>query len=589
MSSVPAAYDLAWRHFQAGRWQPAEQLCQGIVQVDPTHVDALHLLGVIAAQTGRDELAIDYFQGAIRLKPDFAAAHNNLGNVFKSQRKLPEAVVCFREAARLKPDHAEPHNNLGNAHREQGELDDALASLERAVQLRPDFAEVHLNLGHVLRDQCRLDDALVAYRTARRLNPENAKIHTSLIGLLHLHPGYDARAIYEECRRWNDQHAEPLKKLWRPHTNSPDPERRLRVGYVSPDFCDNVESYFTFPLLSHHDHRQFEIFCYSDVARPDAVTERLQAHADTWRNTVGFSDHQLADAVRGDQIDILIDLKMHTAYNRLLVFARKPVPVQVAWLGYPGTTGLSAMDYRLTDPYLDPPGLFDGCYTEESVRLPETFWCYDPQTDQPAVGRLPVPETVFITFGCLNNFSKVNDHCLALWARVLRAVPHSRLMLVVPHGRARDHVIARLNQEGVAASRLAFVDRRSRHGYLRTYHEIDLCLDPLPWNSHGTGCDALWMGVPTLTLASKQSALGRAGWSQLCNVGLSELAAESPEQFVAIAVDLAGDLPRLAELRNTLRQRMERSPLMNGERFARHVEVAYRHMWRRWCQRTELS
>ena len=260
MISVPEAYDLAWRHFQAKRWPQAEQLCQRILQVDRTHVDALHLLGVIAAQTDRDDLAIGYFHGAIRLKPDFAAAHNNLGNVFKSQRKLREAVACFREATRLKPDHAEPHNNLGNALREQGELDEASASLEQAARLRPDFAEVHLNLGHVLKDQCRLDEALVAYRTAPlRLNPDNTRIHTSLIGLLHLHPDYDAHAIYEECRRWNDQHAEPLKKFWQPHTNPADPERRLRVGYVSPDLCDNVESYFTLPLLSNHDHRQFEI------------------------------------------------------------------------------------------------------------------------------------------------------------------------------------------------------------------------------------------------------------------------------------------------------------------------------------------
>ena len=293
-------------------------------------------------------------------------------------------------------------------------------------------------------------------------------------------------------------------------------------------------SFFTIPLLSHHDHRQFEIFCYADVLRPDAVTERLRGYADVWRSTVGLSDQQLADLVRSDQIDILVDLTMHTADNRLLVFARKPAPVQVTWLAYPGTTGLSTIDYRLTDPYLDPPGLFDAFYSEESIRLPDTFWCYDPLTDQPPVNALPALENGFITFGCLNNFCKVNDGCLALWAQVLRAVPQSRLLLRAPRGQAREHVLARLEQEGIAASRVEFADRQPRLEYLKLYQRIDLGLDPLPYNGHTTSLDAFWMGVPTLTLVGK-TVVGRAGWSQLCNLGLKELAAETPEQYVALA------------------------------------------------------
>ena len=337
-------------------------------------------------------------------------------------------------------------------------------------------------------------------------------------------------------------------------------------------------SFFTIPLLSNHDHRQCEIFCYADVARPDAVTERLRGYADVWRSTVGLSDQQVADLVRSDQIDILVDLTMHTANNRLLVFARKPAPVQVAWLAYPGTTGLSTIDYRLTDPYLDPPGLFDAFYSEESIRLPDTFWCYDPLTDQPPVNALPALENGFITFGCLNNFCKVNDGCLALWAQVLQAVPQSRLLLLAPRGQAREHVLARLEQEGIAAPRVEFADRQPRLEYLKLYHRIDMALDPLPYNGHTTSLDAFWMGVPTLTLVGK-TVVGRAGWSQLCNLGLQELAAETPEQYVALAARLAGDLSRLQELRGTLRQRMLRSPLMDGKRFARHVEQAYRQMW----------
>jgi protein O-GlcNAc transferase len=651
MISVPQAFDLAWKHYQAGRMQQAEQLCRQIVQADASHVDALHLLGLIAARTGRNDQAVDYLNAALRLKPDFADAHNILGVVLVNQRKLAEAVGSFRQALRARPDFAVAHSNLGNALREQGELDAAVASfrealrfrpdfavaynnlgsalqqqghleeaevclrqalrlkpdnaevaynlgillwkLERveeatacnqlAVRLKPDYAEAHVNLGNGLMDRGQLDDAIAAYRTALQLKPDAAHIHSNLVRILHYHPGYDLQAIREEYRRWNARHAESLKKDLQPHPNLPDPQRRLRVGYVSPDFRDHVDSFFTVPLLSNHDHRQFEIFCYAQVAHPDTLTERLRGYADVWRNIVGLSDPQTADLVRRDQIDILVDLKMHTADNRLLVFARKPAPVQVTWLGYPGTTGLSTIDYRLTDPYLDPPGLFDAFYAEESVRLPDTFWCYDPLTDQPSINALPALEFGAVTFGCLNNLCKINDGCLALWAQVLRAVPRSRLLLQAPRGPARDNVLARLHREGTAAARVVFADKRPRPEYLKLYHQIDLALDPLPYNGHTTSLDAFWMGVPTVTLVGK-TVVGRAGWSQLCNLDLKELAAETPEQFVALAAELAGDLHRLQELRGTLRQRMLKSPLMDASRFTSHVEQAYRQMWSRWCQ-----
>ncbi len=615
MISLAQALDMAWKYYQAGQLQQAEEVYRRILQVDPNQVDALHLLGVIAGQSGRYDVAVDYLKTTARLKPDFAAAHNNLGNVFILQGKLQEAADSFRQATRSQPDFATAHNNLGNALRElghldeavislrealrlrpdfadahnnlalalqaQGKLDDAVISCRQALSLKPDFAEAHLNLGNAFKEQGRLDDAVAAYRSALRIKPDAAPIHSNVVFLLNYHPGYDARAIQEECARWQ-QHAEPLRQLIRPHANRPDPERRLRIGYVSPDFRDHPISFATVPLLSSHDHEQFAIYCYADVARPDSVTERLRGHADVWGSTLGLSDQQVADRVRSDQIDILVDLAMHTANNRLLVFARKPAPVQVAWAAYPGTTGLSAIDYRLTDPYLDPAGLFDSFYAEESVRLPDSFWCYDPLTDQPPVNSLPVLQSGVITFGCLNNFCKVNDGCLALWADVLRAAPQSRLLLRAPRGQARDHILARLQQEGIAEARIEFVDRVPRQQYLSLYHRIDLGLDPLPYNGHTTSLDAFWMGVPTLTLLGK-TVVGRAGWSQLCNLGLQELAAETPEQYVALAAQWAEDWPRLQEFRGTLRQRMQQSPLMDGNRFARHVEQAYRHMWRRWC------
>ncbi len=342
-------------------------------------------------------------------------------------------------------------------------------------------------------------------------------------------------------------------------------------------------SFFMVPLLSNHDHNQFEIFCYAQVSRPDLMTERLRGYADVWRNIVGVSDERAADLVRSDRIDILVNLKLHTGDNRLLVFARKPAPVQVTWLGYPGSTGLSTIDYRITDPYLDPPGLFDAFSSEEALRLPDTFWCYDPMTEQPSVNALPALEAGMITFGCLNHFCKINDGNLALWAQVLQAVPKSRLLLQAPRGPARDDVLARLHRGGIAATRVMFADKRPRPEYLKLYHQIDLGLDPLPYNGHTTSLDAFWMGVPVLTLLGK-TVVGRAGWSQLCNLDLKELAAETPEQFVSMAARLADDLPRLQELRRSLRPRMSQSPLMNAGLFATQMEQAFREIWRRWCE-----
>jgi predicted O-linked N-acetylglucosamine transferase (SPINDLY family) len=568
---------------EQGKLAEAAAHFQQAIRYWPDYALAQVNLGITLAAQGRPAEAVSCFQQALRIRPDFAEAHNNLGNALRELGQWAEAEASLRQALRIKPDYAAAHYNLGIVLWRQLRLDEAVASYEQALRLQPDHVEAYLNIGNARKDQGRLDDALAAYRDALRLDPNAAHVYSNLIMTLNYHPGSDAGSIYEECRCWNRRYAEPLRQLIEPHRNGPDPERRLRIGYVSPDFREHVDASFTIPLLSNHDHRQHEIICYAGVIRPDAVTEQLRGYADVWRSTVGLSDQQLAELVRSDRIDILVDVKLHTANNRLLMFARKPAPVQVAWLGYPGTTGLTAIDYRLTDPYLDPPGLFDAFTSEEPIRLPDTFWCYDPRSDQQAVNALPAARAGQITFGCLNNFCKVNDDCLALWALVLRALPRSQLLLLAPRGPVRERVLARLEQDGITASRVEFVDKQPRAEYLKLYHRIDLALDPLPYNGHTTSLDAFWMGVPTITLVGK-TVVGRAGWSQLSNLGLQGLAAEAPEQYVALAAELAGDLPRLQELRGTLRQRMQKSPLMDGRRFARHVEEAYRQLWRRWCQ-----
>ena len=330
------------------------------------------------------------------------------------------------------------------------------------------------------------------------------------------------------------------------------------------------------------DHSRFEIVCYSDVLCPDDLTNRLRSNVSKWREVVGFTDEEVARLIRQDQIDILVDLTMHMSNGRPLLFARRPAPVQVCWLAYPGTTGNAAIDYRLTDPFLDPPGLNDRYYSEESIRLADTFWCYNPLSREPAVNSIPALTKGNVTFGCLNNFCKVNNGVLKLWAKVLRAVGESKLMLLAPEGSARLRVVDELQKEQVGSERIIFVNHRRRQQYLELYHQIDIALDTLPYNGHTTSLDSLWMGVPVVTMVG-QTVVGRAGVSQLSNLGMTELVAKSPEEFVKIAVELASDLQRLSALRSSLRGRMERSPLMDAPRFARNIEAAYRTMWQRWC------
>ncbi len=510
----------------------------------------------------------------------------NLGNALTAQGDLDEAIAAYQRAVFLDPAFALARNNLGTTYRAQGKLDEAAHCFREVLRHDPAFAEAHVNLGDVLQAQGKLDQALNCYREALCLKADPAVLavaHSNLIFLMYYQDAHDPAAIYRECQRWNERHARALAQAIEPHTNDRVRDRRLRIGYISPDFRNHALSFFIMPLLANHDRSQFEVFCYANVVRPDAITDRMRGLADVWRSIVGLTDQQVAGLVRQDQIDILVELTMHSAGNRLLVFARKPAPVQIAWLGINGTTGLSTIDCRLTDPFLDPPGCNDSVYSEETVRLPETHWCYDPLTDEPPVNALPAGDNGFFTFGCLNNFMKVNDGVLSLWARVLDSVPNSRLLLLAPRGEGRENAIASLQRLGAAHDRVTFVDHRPRPEYLRLYHDIDLGLDTFPYNGHTTGLDGLWMGVPSVTLVGK-TVVGREGYSQLCNVGLQELAAETADQYVQIAVNLAGDLPRLQRLRSSLRQRMLNSPLMDAVRFVRHMERVYRQKWQGWCQ-----
>jgi predicted O-linked N-acetylglucosamine transferase (SPINDLY family) len=444
--------------------------------------------------------------------------------------------------------------------------------------LDPLHAALFDNLGSVLKDAGELDAAIDCFRRSLALNPNNAATHSNLVYALNFQ-SRQAQPVLAESLRWAGRFAGQTAGA-PPHAQDRLAERRLRVGYVSPDFRDHCQSLFTIPLLSNHDHAAVEVFCYSSVQRPDEHTRRITALADTWRDVRTLDDATLAYLIRADRIDILVDLTLHMSGNRLLTFARRPAPIQITWLAYPGTSGLKAMDHRISDPRLDPAGV-DAYYTEATIRL-ESFWCYDPLTSGPPVNALPALARGHITFGCLNNPCKLTPETLVLWGGVMRALPDARLKLLAPGGRHGARLLQRLAAQGIAGERVDFVPFRPRAAYLRTYHDFDLGLDTVPYNGHTTSLDSLWMGVPTITRVG-ETCVGRGGLSQLFHLGLTELAAASDAGFVDTAVALARDLPRLVKLRAALRARLAGSALMDAPRFARQMETAYRSLWRRYC------
>jgi predicted O-linked N-acetylglucosamine transferase (SPINDLY family) len=564
----------------AGRPAQARAVLEAAVARWPDYVDGWYNLGNAEFAGCRFEPAAAAYQQTLALAPGHVPARNNLGNALQALGRTEQALAAYLAALDLDPACVDACNNAGAAARDLGRMDEAADLLRRAIALRPEFAPSHCNLGSLLKDIGLMDQAVASFRRALELAPGDTVSRSNLAYAVTFLPGLGPEAILAENRAWDLAHGQVPRCPQRP-AGAPGPGSRLRIGYVSPDFREHCQSLFTLPLLAHHDHERFEIFCYAKVPRPDDITRRIAGHADVWRDTATLDDQAVAGLVQADGIDILVDLTMHMANGRPLLFARKPAPVQVAWLAYPGTTGLAAMDYRLTDPFLDPPGQHDDWYSETSIRLADTFWCYDPLTAVPVPGPLPALAGGQVTFGSLNNFCKVNRAVLDLWAQVLVAVPGSRLLLLAQPGRHRQGVLEALAAGGVTPDRVEFAPFQPRLQYLALHQRVDLGLDTFPYNGHTTSLDAFWMGVPVVTRVG-DTVVGRAGWSQLRNLGLESLAADSDQAFVRIAVELARDLPGLARLRAGLRARMEASPLMDGARFARTVEEAFQMMWQQW-------
>ena len=578
-------------------------------------------LGVALMDQCKYDAAAAAFAEALALNPNVVEVHYNLGNVRKHQGKLDDAAVSYSNALAINPNLAEAQSNLGNTLAELGRFDEAIAAHTKAIALRADSAEMRFNLGNVLKDQGQLAAAVDAYKQALRLNPDHAGANANLGIVLMSQGRYDeaidaytkAIALKPDddanfsnllfCRNYDDRLTPPqllaAHREWdarygthsqRPggHSNDRTPKRRLKIGYVSPDFRTHSVAYFLAPLFEGHDHSAIEVFCYSDVIRPDAVTAHLRSLADHWLAAVGLPDDALADRIRADGIDILVDLAGHTSHNRLGVFTRKPAPVQATYLGYSSTTGLRTIDYRLVDDVTDPPGA-DAYATETLLRLPGGFLCYGGQQDAPQPDAPPCLKTSAITFGSFNNPAKVSAATFDVWARLLTRLPRARLLLKgkpFADDTTRAMFLARLAERAIDQERVQLMDWvPSISAHLALYGHVDIALDPFPYNGTTTTCEALWMGVPVVTLKGDRHS-ARVGASLLTQAGMTDWIAESVDEYVEIALRLAADPSQLHELRRGLRQRLAASRLCDRSAFALKVENAYRSIWQTWCATT---
>ena len=543
-------------------------------------------MGVIAYQEGDAHRAIELIGKAIALRPDYAEAHNNLGIALKNQGKLEAAVAAYHKALELKPDYVKAHNNLGNVLKNQGKLDGAVAACRKALELKPDYAKAHNNLGNVLKDQGKLDEAVASYHKALELKPDYTVAHSNLLFSLHYQPMCDRKAIFAEHRKWNAKYAAPLAPKTVFHANLPTPEKPLRLGLVSPTFRRHPVGYMIVSALEAHDKSAFEIYCYSGGVQGDDLTNRIRGAAQTWRSIVGMSDEGVAALIRDDAIDILVDLSGHSQGNRLLVFARKPAPVQVKWVGGQfNTTGIDAMDYFISDSVETPSG-DDAWYTEEVVRLPDGYVCYEPPDYAPMVSPLPALGCPYVTFGCFNNLTKVNRDVIALWSQLLDRVTGSRLILKSKQfndASVQAHYREMFGEHGISPDRLDCLGHSPHPELLAKYNDIDIALDPFPYSGGLTTCEALWMGVPVVTMPGETFAARHAA-SHLSNVGLTDWIVETPERYVELVERWCRDLTGLAALRVGLRPRVKSSPLCDAPRFTRNLEAAYRRMWRTWCE-----
>jgi hypothetical protein len=536
--------------------------------------------GAAALEAGRLEEAEGWFRQALMNDRNLAAGWHGLGDIAARAGRREEALRLYREAVATDAGYVDAEVKLAKHLMEMEEVDEALARFGALCtggrELKTWTAGVWIDFGNTLRWVGRTAEAVEAYRRGVAAAPEMAGHHSALLYGMHFVPGMEGRELLAEHLRWNEMHVGPLRG-----TRKGFGERRLggklRVGFVSPDLDNHVVGRFMEPFLREHDRERVEVTCYSGTTRPDRMTEKLRGYAGRWREIAAAGDEAVAEQIRADGIDVLVDLTMHMERTRLLIFGRRPAPVQATYLAYCSTTGVETMDYRLSDGWLDPVGGDEGIYSERTVRLPETYWCYTGWAEAPEAVEWGSGDLVF---GSMNHFAKVSEGALVAWGKILRRVEGSRLKILCPRGEARKRVVGVIEEQGVKGERVEFVDRAGPAEYFGTMGSIHVHLDPFVYSGGTTTCDGLWMGTPTVTLRGKL-AVARGGVSLMNNLGMSEWVARDEEEYVEIAVRQAGDVEGLRALRRGMRERVRGSVVGDGRRFARGMEEALLKMWER--------
>jgi protein O-GlcNAc transferase len=576
LAAVLAHAHSAWR---TGDRAGAMALLSDYVARDPSAAAAWSRLGAYALESGDHEAARASLDAAVALAPEDAAAWTNLGTALLRLGRIHDAIAAYRKTLALEPQAIGARINLGNALQRAGDLDEAVAVLEHACRVDPDSAEAHNNLGNLYKEQGRFEDALAAYEAAYNASPAFRPAFSNLLALTKLSPRHSPEEIFTLHRAFAERFEPQWQAGYLPPENDPDPQRKLRIGYVSPD-CHTALPAFVEPVLRQHDRERFEIFAYFNNPQPAATLARLGPI--TARVMKGAADRDVAHWIRNDAVDVLIDIAGHTGHNRLGVFGAKPAPVQITWLDYLNTTGLEAIDCRLTDVVSDPPGDADTLHSEALVRLSPTQWCWNPPGRDAAFAPLPAASAGYLTLGSFNNASKLTDATLALWARLLGAVPDAHLVVVgVPEGLARTRIVEALAGAG---ERVHVLGRLSADVFRRTVASVDIALDPVPFSGATTTLEALWQGVPVVTRPGATSA-SRSTASLLTALDLIDWIAGDDDEYIAIVANAVRPLDGLARLRRELPQRLEQSAICDAAGFTRQLETVFRDLWCAWCER----
>ena len=565
-----------------GNYEQALSSLDRAIALNPGLPHLHNSAGQICEKIGETRRAIHHYRIALQLDDTFAEAHNNLGNVLAIERNFDEAVLSYKKALKLRPGFFEAYYNLGNCLRETNNFDEAITCFRAALRIQPSSVQALTNYGEALQTTGRINEAQQCYRT---INAEADKPCPKAFGNLLLCTNYDVAyspgQLFEEHSLFGKTFGLSADSISQNVFN--DTFRKLRIGYVSPDFCDHPVAKFIEPVLMNHNRETFDIYCYADCQRQDIVGRRIRAMSLCWRDINNMTDQQVSHIIRDDKIDILIDLAGHTSGNRLMVFARKPAPVQMSYCGYPNTTGLPAIDYYITDNILDPDGA-DSFYVERLLHIPGCFCCFKPPANAPDVNKLPALKNGYVTFGSFHPLMRINECVIDLWCSVLRAIPDSRLRIVrnTLAGSVRKRIENDFAKHGMAMHRIELTNEIPAQGYLHLYDNIDISLDTLPWSGHTLACESLWMGVPVITLYGNRHA-GRMATSILRNAGLPEWVALTKDQYCGIAVAASSSFDKLSDLRGGLRSVLADSIICNGGDFTRKLEDAYRSVWISRC------